>query len=167
MSVNVADYPDLLLTDVNSLPTDYMYAWFSCSIVAHVNCSTRCIPAVLRQAVYLLPDQICLFDSTLYLRNRLGRMWSGSHIHCPHRWSCCRRCRGSRCFLWRPGHCGVHRASGQTSNLHGNYWCHVRARLRCWPFDGWSLYGSRVVAMVLLHQLALGCGDHPRDCTAV
>ena len=67
VSLTVSDTLDFLLTDVISLSTYYMYAWSSCSFVTYINFSIRCFPAVLRQVVYLLSNQIRLFDRALHL----------------------------------------------------------------------------------------------------
>lgn len=67
VSLNVSGTLDFLLTDVISLPSYYMYVWSSCSTVTHINVSPRCFSAVLRQVVYLLSNQIRVFDRALHL----------------------------------------------------------------------------------------------------
>lgn len=67
VSLSVTDYLDDRLADIVSLPTYHMYACSICSTVALINFSNRCLSAVLWQAIYLLPDQICLFNRALDL----------------------------------------------------------------------------------------------------
>ena len=99
----------------------------------------QCLPhhrlrlhASLRQALYLLLDEMGLPDSHRLFRDWLRRLWRGAKLHCSD-------CREGDCWAWHGGYLlggdidtGAHGAVGEKTGVPGTFWCCVRDRVGDW-----------------------------------